>query len=115
MEMAVPSVLRVFQAGLKIPKLKMVFGTDATAGAHGRNVEELIYRVEKGGQDPHQAILGATSLAAESLGLAGSIGKLGPGMAADVIAVEGNPLEDVTALRRVRFVMKGGKVFLYRP
>jgi imidazolonepropionase-like amidohydrolase len=111
MEMAVPSVLKVFQTGLGIPKLKMVFGTDAVAGAHGRNVEELVYRVQKGGQDPHQAVVSATSLAAESLGLGSSIGRIAPGMEADIIAVEGNPAEDITALRRVRFVMKGGKVF----
>jgi len=111
MEKAVPSVLQVFKTGLTMPKLKMVFGTDAVAGAHGRNVEELVYRVEKGGQDPHQAVVSATSLAAESLGLGSSLGKIAPGMEADIIAVEGNPAEDVTALRRVRFVMKGGKVF----
>jgi imidazolonepropionase-like amidohydrolase len=115
MEKAVPSVLEVFQTGLRIPSLKMVFGTDAVAGAHGRNVEELIYRVEKGGQDPHQAIVGATSLAAESLGLASTIGSVRAGMAADLVAVDGNPLTDITALRKVRFVMKGGRVFLYRP
>jgi imidazolonepropionase-like amidohydrolase len=93
----------------------MVFGTDAVAGSHGRNVEELIYRVEKGGQDPHQTVISATSLAADSLGLGSSLGKLAPGMDADIIAVEGNPAEDITALRRVRFVMKGGKVFRNHP
>jgi imidazolonepropionase-like amidohydrolase len=115
MEKAVPSVLQVFKTGLTMPKLKMVFGTDAVAGSHGRNVEELVYRVEKGGQDPHQAVLSATSLAAESLGLGSSLGKIAPEMEADIIAVEGNPAEDITALRRVRFVMKGGKVFRNHP
>jgi imidazolonepropionase-like amidohydrolase len=115
MEKALPSVLQVFKTGLTMPKLKMVFGTDAVAGAHGRNVEELVYRVEKGGQKPHQAVVSATSLAAESLGLGGSVGKIAPGMEADLIAVEGNPAEDITALRRVRFVMKGGKVFRNFP
>ncbi|MGH9319894.1 MAG: amidohydrolase family protein, partial [Vicinamibacteria bacterium] len=115
MEKAVPSVLKVFRTGLTIPKLEMVFGTDAVAGAHGRNAEELIYRVEKGGQDPHRAVLGATALAAESLGLGSSIGKLSPGMQADLIAVEGDPTKDITALRRVRFVMKGGKVYRHEP
>jgi imidazolonepropionase-like amidohydrolase len=115
MEKAVPSVLQVFRTGLKMPKLKMVFGTDAVAGAHGRNVEELVYRVEKGGQSPHQAVLSATSLAAESLGLGSTIGRIAPGMEADVIGVEGNPDEDITALRRVRFVMKGGKVYRNGP
>jgi imidazolonepropionase-like amidohydrolase len=115
MEKAVPSVLQVFKTGLTMPKLKMIFGTDAVAGSHGRNVEELVYRVEKGGQSPHQAVVSATSLAAESLGLGSSIGKIAPGMEADVIGVEGNPAEDITALRRVRFVMKGGKVFRNHP
>jgi imidazolonepropionase-like amidohydrolase len=115
MEKAVPSVLQVFHTGLQVPKLKMVFGTDAVAGAHGRNVEELVYRVEKGGQNPHQAVLSATSLAAESLGLGGSIGRIAPGMEADLIGVGGNPDEDITALRRVRFVMKGGKVYRNGP
>jgi len=110
MEGAVESVLDVFKTGLEVAGLDMVFGTDAVAGAHGRNVEELIYRVETGGQDPHAAILSATSLAAQSLELAGTVGTLAPGMAADIIAVDGNPLEDVTALRRVRFVMKAGRV-----
>ena len=115
MAKAMPSVLQVFKTGLTMPKLKMVFGTDAVAGSHGRNVEELIYRVEKGGQDPHQTVISATSLAADSLGLGSSLGKLAPGMDADIIAVEGNPAEDITALRRVRFVMKGGKVFRNHP
>ena len=115
MEKAVPSVLQVFKTGLTMPKLKMVFGTDAVAGSHGRNVEELVYRVEKGGQDPHRAVVSATSLAADSLGLGSSLGKIAPGMEADIIAVEGNPAEDITALRRVRFVMKGGKVFRNHP
>ena len=110
MELAVPSVLEVFEQGLQIPGLKMVFGTDAVAGAHGNNVEELIYRVHTGGQDPHEAILSATSLAAESLELGDSIGALETGMVADLIAVDGNPLDDITALRRVVFVMKDAKV-----
>jgi len=110
MELAVPSVLEVFKQGLRIPGLKMVFGTDAVAGAHGNNIEELIYRVQVGGQDPHEAILSATSLAAASLELGDDIGALEKGMTADLIAVEGNPLEDITALRRVRFVMKSAKV-----
>jgi imidazolonepropionase-like amidohydrolase len=115
MEKAVPSVLKVFQTGLTIPNLKMVFGTDAVAGAHGRNVEELVYRVETGGQDPHAAVLSITSLAAESLGLGERVGTIREGMAADLIAVDGNPLEDIVALRNVRFVMKGGSVYRYEP
>ena len=115
MRRAVPSVLEVFREGLRVPGLKMVFGTDAVAGAHGRNAAELVYRVRTGGQDAGEAILGATSLAAESLGLEKEIGKLRPGFAADIVAVEGNPLDDVTALERVRFVMRGGRAFRFEP
>jgi imidazolonepropionase-like amidohydrolase len=86
-------------------------GTDATAGAHGRNAEEIIYRIEKAGQKAMDALEGSTSLAAESLGLGDKIGSIASGMEADLIALEGNPLEDATALRRVAFVMKGGKIF----
>lgn len=111
MERAVPRALEVFQWALATPGLQIVFGTDAVAGAHGRNLEELIYRVQGGGQDPMAAIVSATSLAAQSLGLDDQIGSLAPGWQADIIAVEGNPLEDITALRRVVFVMRAGRVF----
>lgn len=111
MEKAVPLNLEMFKRALKIPGLQIVFGTDAVAGAHGRNAEELIYRVQKGGQDPMAAMASMTSLAARSLGLEGRIGTLAPGFEADLTAVEGDPRADIGALRNVRFVMKGGKVF----
>src|SRR5436190_6491690 len=110
MEKAVPRVLDVFKKALRTPHLKIVFGTDAVAGAHGRNFQELEYRVRAGGQDPMSAITSATSLAAESLGLGDRIGTLAPGYDADLIAVAGDPLEDIGALGHVVFVMKGGKV-----
>ena len=106
-----PISLAVFRQALKTPGLKIVFGTDAVAGAHGHNVEELIYRVQKGGQDTKSAVVSITSLSAESLKLGDQIGTLAPGMEADLIAVDGDPLKDITALRRVVFVMKGGKVY----
>jgi imidazolonepropionase-like amidohydrolase len=115
MEKAIPVDLAMFKRALAIKQLKITFGTDAVAGAHGRNVEELIYRVQKGGQAPYAAIVAATSLAAESLALQREIGTIAPGMQADIIAVEGDPLKDITALRRVRFVMKGGQVFKNEP
>jgi len=111
MARSIPIALKVFKEALATPGLKIVYGTDAVAGAHGHNVEELIYRVQKGGQDPKAAITSVTSLSAESLNMASQIGSIAPGMEADLIAVEGDPLQDITALRRVRFVMKGGKVF----
>jgi imidazolonepropionase-like amidohydrolase len=110
MRRAGPLILNVFQEALKTPNLKIVFGTDALAGSHGHNFEELIYRVEKGGQAPMAAIVSATSLAAESLGLQDQIGTVAPGYEADLIAVEGDPSKDIRALQRVVWVMKGGRV-----
>ena len=74
-------------------KVKMPMGTDAVAGAHGQNASEIVVRVQDGGQNPMDAIIGATSLAAESMGLQDEIGSLAPGLQADLIAVDGNPLE----------------------
>ncbi len=111
MHKAVPLALQVFKEALTVPGLKIVFGTDAVAGAHGRNYQELVYRIEKGGQDPMAAVVSATSLAAQELGLDDRIGSVAPGMEADLIALDGNPLDDPEALGRVRFVMKGGHVY----
>ena len=91
--------------------LKIVLGTDAVAGSHGRNAEEFIYRVRDGGQPAMEAIVSGTSLAAESLRLGDKIGSVADGMEADLVAVAGNPLDDITAVRNVVFVMKGGKVY----
>jgi imidazolonepropionase-like amidohydrolase len=91
--------------------VKIIFGTDGGAGAHGRNYEELVYRVRDGGQPPMSAIVSATSLSAESLRMQDQIGSIAPGMEADIIATAGNPVDDITAVRRVVFVMKGGRVF----
>jgi imidazolonepropionase-like amidohydrolase len=110
MRRAGPLILNVFQQALKTPGLKIIFGTDALAGSHGHNFEELIYRVEKGGQAPMAAIISATSLAAESLHLQDRIGSIAPGYEADLIAVEGDPSQDIRALQRVEWVMKGGRV-----
>ncbi|MGQ0647078.1 MAG: amidohydrolase family protein, partial [Gemmatimonadaceae bacterium] len=90
--------------------LKVVFGTDAVAGAHGRNAEELVCRVQRGGQDVAGALISAQSLAAESMGLADSLGTMKPGMLADLIAVPGDVRNDITLLQQVSFVMKNGVV-----
>ena len=115
MEKAIPIDLAMFKRALAVRGLKVVFGTDAVAGAHGRNVEELIYRVQRGGQDPAAAIVSVTTLAAESLNLGSQFGAIAPGFDADIVAVDGDPLKDITALRRVRFVMKGGTVYRNGP
>lgn len=115
MERAVPSALDAFRAGLRVPGLEIVFGTDAVAGAHGRNYQELVYRVKEGGQSPMEAVVSATSRAAESLGMADRLGAVRPGMAADLIAVAGSPLDDVRSLGDVVFVMKGGIVYRHHP
>ncbi len=91
--------------------VKIAFGTDAVAGAHGRNAEEFIYRVKDGGEKPMDAIVSATSVSADALGMGKEIGTIAPGYQADFVAIEGDPLTDITAVRKVRFVMKGGKVY----
>jgi imidazolonepropionase-like amidohydrolase len=99
------------QRASKIPGLKIVFGTDAVAGAHGRNAEEFIDRVRDAGVDPMTAMISANSLGAEAMGLADQTGTIAPGLQADIIALDGDPLKDITAVRRVVFVMKGGVVY----
>ena len=101
----------MFKLAIRHKTLKINMGTDAVAGAHGQNAREIIYRVQKGGQPAMDAIMGATSINADAIGLKDRIGALAPGMEADLIAVEGDPLADISALLRVAFVMKGGKVY----
>jgi len=96
-------------------QVKIVFGTDAVAGAHGRNAEEFVFRVQTCGQDPMAALVSANSLAAEALGIQDRAGSIAPGLDADIIALDGDPLKDITAVRRVVFVMRGGKAFVNQP
>jgi imidazolonepropionase-like amidohydrolase len=105
----------LMQHAVKTPGLKIVFGTDAVAGAHGRNAEEFIDRVRDGGQDPMQAMMCANSIGAEAMNLGDQIGSIAPGLQADIIALDGDPLKDITAVRRVVFVMKGGIVYKNVP
>jgi imidazolonepropionase-like amidohydrolase len=95
----------------KVAGLKVLFGTDAVAGAHGRNAEEFIDRVRDCGVEPMTAMVSANSLAAQALGMSDRIGSIAPGLQADIIALDGDPLKDITAVRRVLFVMKGGIVY----
>ncbi len=115
MREAVPTALGAFREALDVEGLDIVFGTDAVAGAHGRNWTELVYRVREGGQDPMGAIVSATSLAAASLELEEMVGTLAPGFEADVIAVAGDPTADIGVLEHVVLVMRGGVVYRHRP
>jgi imidazolonepropionase-like amidohydrolase len=111
MERAIPLAAADIRKALATKGLKITYGTDAVAGAHGRNAEDLICRVKDAGETPMHAIVSATSVSAESLRLGDKIGAIVPGMEADIIATDGDPMTDITAVRRVSFVMKGGKVF----
>src|SRR5204862_852944 len=110
MEKAVPTNYPMFRRALAA-HVKMPMGTDAVAGAHGQNAREIVVRVKEGHQNPMDAIAGATSLAAESMGLKETTGSLTPGLQADIVAVDGDPLQDIAAVRRVAFVMRAGKIY----
>jgi imidazolonepropionase-like amidohydrolase len=101
----------IVRRAAKIPGLKMVFGTDALAGSHGRNAEEFIDRVRDSGVDPMSAMVSANSLAAEAMRMGERIGSIAPGYEADIIALGGDPIKDITAVRRVVFVMKAGVIY----
>jgi imidazolonepropionase-like amidohydrolase len=90
--------------------LKMSFGTDAGVCAYGENAKQFVWMV-KYGMTPMQAIQSATSAAADLLGRGNELGSIKPGKYADLIAVSGDPLRDVSLLEHVRFVMKDGKVY----
>jgi len=90
--------------------VRIAFGTDTGVSAHGDNAQEFALLV-RAGLTPLEAIQAATVGAAEHLRIQNEAGRLAPGMPADLVAVSGDPLTDVTELERVRFVMKGGQVF----
>jgi imidazolonepropionase-like amidohydrolase len=109
MQSVLPRGIEVFKKALAAG-IKMPMGTDAVAGAHGHNAREIVTRVMKGGQKPMDAIIGATSLAAESMRMEDTIGTLAPGYDADIIAVRDDPVRDIARLRDVVFVMRGGRI-----
>ncbi len=111
MERDLPRDFEICTLAVRTPGAKVVFSTDATAGAHGRNAEEFVGRVEHCGQTTTAALVSANSLAAEAIGMNDRIGSLLPGYEADLIAVDGDPVADITAVRRVVFVMRGGVVY----
>ncbi len=98
------NIAHAFASGVKV-----AFGTDAAVYPHGMNAHEFAVMV-KLGLTPLQSIQAATLNAADLMGWAGKVGTLQPGAWGDVIAVDGDPLQDVTILQHVKFVMKGGEV-----
>ncbi|MCU1296554.1 MAG: Pro-Hyp dipeptidase [Acidobacteriaceae bacterium] len=98
------NIAHAFASGVKV-----AFGTDAAVYPHGLNAHEFSVMV-KLGLSPLQSIQAATINAADLLGWSGKVGAIEPGQWADIIAVDGDPLQDVTTLERVKFVMKGGAV-----
>jgi len=97
---------RAFKAGVKF-----AFGTDAGVYPHGQNARQFALLVGHVGLSPVDAIRMATVNAADLLGWSDRVGRVAPGLYADLIAVDGDPLADVTELERVRWVMKGGVVY----
>ena len=95
---------------LATPGLKVIYGTDAVAGAHGLNATDLTCRVRTNGESAVNVITSATSLSAESLGMGASIGRVAVGYIADLVAFDDDPRSDPTAFERVSFVMKGGVI-----
>lgn len=110
-----PGALEFMRAAVATPGVKVVYSTDANAGSHGANSDELVAYVEQAGMDPMGAVIAATSLAAESLDMEDRIGSIAPGYEADIIALDGDPLADPAALGRTVFVMRGGKVYRNEP
>jgi len=96
-------------AGAKRLGVPIAFGTDAGVFAHGRNAEEFEMMVDAG-MTPREALASATTVAARLLDMESQIGRIAPGYSADIIAVDGNPLEDARALQNVNWVMVRGKV-----
>ncbi|AIG00602.1 amidohydrolase [Alteromonas australica] len=90
--------------------VKIAFGTDSGVSAHGDNAQEFALMVEAG-MSPADAILSATVNSADLLGISETLGSLEPGKLADMIAVKGNPLENIRLLESVAFVMKDGKIY----
>jgi imidazolonepropionase-like amidohydrolase len=90
--------------------VRIAFGTDSGVSAHGDNAQEFALLVAAG-MTPLQAIQAATVVAADHLQIGADAGRIAPGMPADIVAVQGDPLADVTALEDMAFVMKGGVVY----
>jgi imidazolonepropionase-like amidohydrolase len=99
------SIRKAVAAGVKI-----ALGTDAGVMPHGRNAHEFTLMVQWGGMTPMQAIVAGTSAAADLLGWSAHVGSVAPGRYGDLVAVHGDPLQDITVLEHVDWVMKGGEI-----
>ena len=111
MERDLPRDFEICTLAVHTPNAKVVFSTDATAGAHGRNADEFIGRVQHCGQAHMAALVSANSIAADAIGMGDRLGSLKVGFDADIIAVDGDPATDISAVKRVVFVMRGGVVY----
>ncbi|MBU2098025.1 MAG: amidohydrolase family protein [Gammaproteobacteria bacterium] len=100
------TLARAYRYGVKI-----AFGTDASVFPHADNAREFVYMVEAG-MPADEALLSATSIAAEVLGLQSQLGSIEAGKSADIIAVQDNPLNNIETLQNVQFVMKQGAVYV---
>ena len=107
-----PIARRSFQIAVKTG-VRIALGTDAGVFSHGTNAREFTLMVENG-MDPADAIVAGTSSAAELLGLQDEVGAVQAGLAADLVAVKGNPLDDISILESIDFVMKSGEVVVDR-
>jgi imidazolonepropionase-like amidohydrolase len=101
-----PSFQKARKAGVRI-----VFGTDVGGFSWNEPIAQEFPRMVELGMSPREAIRAATTSAAEMLGMSGQIGVIAPGAYADIVAVVGDPLADVSVLKGIAFVMKDGKVF----
>lgn len=102
------------QASAPLRNRRIVIAASMVLDGRGRVLRDtriVIEGVRDGGLDPMVVMVSANSLAAEALGMANEIGSIAPGLEADIIALDGDPLKDITAVRRVVFVMKGGVVY----
>ena len=104
-----PRILKTFSIAHKFG-IKIAFGTDSGVSYHGDNANEFVYMVE-GGMLPMDALKSATMVSAELLGIQDKLGSIETNKIADIIAVEGNPIDDIRFMQKVIFVMKEGKIY----